>query len=90
MSSSTFFEELIKVTGSEETARKVIQMFDRTKKSVMLTDQQKKVYEYLISGKPIVSQRQLARDCGLDHPQKLVAILSALVLKGYLVPRGKQ
>lgn len=83
----TFYEDLVSVTGSEDTAQKVIRLFDRTRHSRELTDQQQAVYTYLMAGKPVMSQRQLARDCGLDHPQKVVAILAALVVKGYLVPK---
>jgi len=70
-------------------AKKVVGLFDRTRKQIGLTEQQQSVYDYLVSGKPIVSQRQLAKDCGLDHPQKVVAILAALTLKGFLIPRDK-
>lgn len=83
---SNFFNELVAVTGSEDTALKVLKVFDRTNKDAELTEKQEAVYQYLLSGAPIYSARRLARDCGLDHPQKLVAILSALVIKGYLVP----
>lgn len=83
----TFFDDLVEVTGSMETAQKVVRLFDRTRQSTKLTLQQQAVYDYLLSGKPVMSQRQLAKDCGLDHPQKVVAILAALVVKGYLVPK---
>ena len=87
---NSFFEDLVKTTGSEDMARKVIGLFDRTRRSTKLTGQQQSVYDYLVSGRPVVSQRQLAKDCGLDHPQKVVAILAALTLKGFLVPKGKE
>lgn len=87
MADNTFFQDLVDTTGSEETAKKVLQLFDRTRHTTKLTDQQQIVYDYLLSGKPVMSQRQLARDCNLDHPQKLVAILAALVMKGFLVPK---
>jgi len=86
---NSFFEDLVKTTGSEDMARKVIGLFDRTRRSTKLTGQQQSVYDYLVSGRPVVSQRQLAKDCGLDHPQKVVAILAALTLKGFLVPRDR-
>lgn len=88
MTDHTFFDDLVRTTGSKETAQKVIQLFDRTRHTIELTNQQQVVYDYLISGKPVMSQRQLAKACGLDHPQKVVAILAALVVKGYLVPRS--
>ena len=49
-----------------------------------LTEPQRRVYDYLKSGKPIISQAQMARDCGFDHAQKLVVPLAALVIKGLL------
>jgi len=85
MTDNSFFEDLVKTTGSEEMARKVIGLFDRTRRTTKLTGQQQSVYDYLVSGRPVISQRQLAKDCGLDHPQKVVAILAALTLKGFLV-----
>ena len=85
MTDNSFFEDLVKTTGSEEMARKVIGLFDRTRRTTKLTSQQQSVYDYLVSGRPVISQRQLAKDCGLDHPQKVVAILAALTLKGFLV-----
>ena len=87
---SKFYEDILAVTGSEEVAKKVLRLFDRTKQTNKLTKQQSDVYDYLVAGNPIMSQRQLAKDCGLDHPQKVVAILSALVIKGYLVPKNKE
>jgi hypothetical protein len=90
MSDSTFFDELVAAAGDEDTARKVMAVFDRTKKRrAGLTDQQKLVYQVILDGKPLVSLRQLARDCGLDHPQKAASVLAALTIKGYLVPKDK-
>lgn len=86
----TFFKDLVEATGSEASAKKVLRLFDRTKQTTKLTKQQQGVYDFLVSGNPIMSQRQLAKDCGLDHPQKVVAILSALVIKGYLIPKEKK
>jgi hypothetical protein len=85
----TFYEELVETTGSEEVARKVIKLFDRTRETIGLTENQLKAYNYLLSDRPIISLRQFSKECGFDNPQNLVAILSALVIKGYLVPKGE-
>lgn len=83
----TFYDEIKSITGSDETATKILKLFDRSKNRVGLTESQQRVLDYLRSGKPIASQRQMAQDCGFDHPQKLVAVTAALVFKGHLVPR---
>lgn len=51
-----------------------------------LTAIQKRVYAYLVSDKPLITHRQFANAVGLDQPQKLYPPLTALVMKGLLVP----
>lgn len=87
MPDNTFYDNVVELTGSAEIAEKVVKLFDRTQARVGLTDAQQRTLNFLRSGKPLVSQRQLAKECGFDHPQKLVATLAALVVKGYLVPK---
>lgn len=88
MNSAAFYDELVGVLGSDSQARKVVEMLGRSQQNLELTDVQRTVYNYISSGRPLPSLRQMAKDCGLNHPQILVSTLSALVLKGYLVPKG--
>lgn len=81
----TLWEELVEATGSEEKALKLSKILDG-RKNKELTATQQLVWEYLNSGKPLVSLRQLAKAVGISHPQTLVAVLSALTMKGYLIP----
>lgn len=82
---TSLWEELVKFTGSEENALKLSRILDK-RKDKGLTPTQQLVWDYISSGKPLGSLRQLAQACGIAHPQTLVAVLSALVMKGYLVP----
>lgn len=81
----SLWEELVKFTGSEEKALKLSRILDR-RKDKGLTPTQRIVWDYISSGKPLGSLRQLSQACGVAHPQTMVAILSGLVMKGYLVP----
>lgn len=86
------WRELIVLTGSPERATAVMKVLqdgrrETTKDPITLIQQ--KLYLYLVSGKPIISQRQLARDAGFDHPQKMLSALGALVVKGYVIGRTK-
>ncbi len=40
---------------------------------------------YFADGTPAFSQRELSETAGLDHPQKAVAAVMGLFMKGYLV-----
>lgn len=81
------FDQLVNLLGSEEKAKAAIQLMDRRVTTKELTPKQQQVYDYLMSGKPVITQRQMAEACGLgDHPQKFAAVVTALVMKGYLQP----
>lgn len=82
---NTLWQDLVAITGSEEKALKVSEALDK-RKATELTSTQQLVFEYIASGKPLISLRQLAKSCGIAHQQTLVAVLSALVMKGYLIP----
>lgn len=80
------FDQLVDLLGSEEKAKAAVQLMDKRVTTKELTAKQQQVYDYLVSGKPVITQRQVAEACGLDHPTKFSAITGALVIKGALVP----
>jgi DNA-binding MarR family transcriptional regulator len=85
------WDELVKAVG-EKQASVILDIFAATDNEgpptgPSLTPRQRTVLNYLRSGKPITSQRRLAEACGMDHPQKLVAAIAGLTMKGYLVPK---
>lgn len=80
------FHQLVDLLGSEDKAKAAIQLMDRRVTTKELTPKQQQVYDYLVSGKPVLTQRQVAEACGLDHPTKFSAIAAALVIKGFLQP----
>lgn len=57
--------------------------------NTQLTDAQRAVLEafktlpHTTDGVPAFTQRELAEAAGLDHPQKAVAAVMGLVMKGY-------
>lgn len=82
-----FQADIAKIVGADK-AKEIVKFFDAKKQQKPpLTDRQQAVLDYLCSGQPISSQRQLAEASGLDNSQQLVAVLSALVVKGYLIPK---
>lgn len=82
------YKELVTLLG-EDKAKSAIQLMDRRVTSKALTPIQQQVYDYLVGGGPVITQRQLAEATGLDHPQKLAAVTAALVVKGWLIPTDK-
>lgn len=85
----TLWDELVTATGSEEQALKVSKVLDK-RKNLQLTPTQQLVLDYIGSGKPLSSLRQVAAECGIGHPQTLVAVLAGLTMKGYLVPKASE
>lgn len=83
------FDELVTLLGDEDKAKAAIQLMDKRVTAAGLTEKQKRVYQYLCSGGPLVTQQQVALACGFDHPQKLAPVLTALVMKGFLIPSEK-
>jgi hypothetical protein len=89
MSQDETWKQLVETTGSEEKAAEVMKIMNTTGHvtNTQLSAKQKQLYDYLVSGKPILTQRQLASDSGLGHPQNMVAAAAGLLMKGYLIPR---
>lgn len=86
MITTEVYDQLVALLGSDAKVKAAIQLMDRRITTKALTEQQQRVYDYLCGDGPVITQRQLAEACGLDHPQKLAAITAALVIKGCLVP----
>lgn len=87
MIKQAIFNQLVDLLGSEEKAKAAVQLMDKRVTTKELTTNQRRVYLYLVSGKPVITLRQVAEACGLgQHPQKLATITAALVIKGYLQP----
>ena len=80
------WEKLVEVSGSPEKAMEMLRRVYNAKPPAPLTPLQAKVLDYLDSGKPRITLRQVSAEVGIDHPYKLVSVMAALVMKGYLVP----
>lgn len=83
------WDKLVEITGSPDKATEILRLIRNTRNldDTTLTEPQRRLLDYLLSSKPILSQRQLARDAGFDHPQKMIASLAALVVKGHIIAR---
>lgn len=84
---NSVWDELKNKVGAKKAAEIVKIMEGR--KALPLTPPQQLAYDYILSGKPVLSLRQMAADAGFDHPQKLTVALAGLFIKGYLVLRPK-
>lgn len=83
------YDSINSITGDESKTQQIMKVMDTRLKVRPLTEMQQRVYDYLLSGKPVITQRQVSEATGLDHPQKLVAILASLTMRGWLVPKDK-